>query len=119
MTDLTRKQIVDAHDALESLTDTCVHDSELAEELRELVLRALPPRPHPTMADVEWDDKKHYLAEAEHANDYTVMMLKPMRLEPRIKCLAFHSGDFCIVYSDPKDLTPTGRRYTLTEVHDD
>lgn len=71
--------------------------------------------PAPTMAEVEWDDDKHYMAEAEHVREYTVIMLKPMRSEPRIKCLAFHDGDFCIVYSDPEDLTPTGRRYTPTQ----
>ncbi|MBU5654495.1 hypothetical protein KPA07_06160 [Corynebacterium aurimucosum] len=125
MTNPTRQQIINAHEALielcrlvEELAVTEVQARQ-AWKRHASIRAALPPKPQPTMADMEWDDDEHYLAEAEHANDYTVMMLKPMRLEPRIKCLAFHFGDFCIVYSDPKDLTPTGRRYTLTEVQDD
>lgn len=117
MTSPTRQEIIDAYEALETLCAR-VPEETPAYAMKSLILTALPPRPQPTMADVEWDDEKHYLAEAEHANDYTVMMLKPMRLEPRIKCLAFHGRDFCIVYSDPKDLTPTGRLYTLTEVQE-
>ena len=119
MTTPTREQILRAHTALTNMCEIVERRAGYRPtEYERDILAALPPRPQPTMADVEWDDEKHYLAEAEHANDYTVMMLKPMRLEPRIKCLAFHGRDFCIVYSDPKDLTPTGRLYTLTEVQE-
>ncbi|OFN17757.1 hypothetical protein HMPREF2604_07395 [Corynebacterium sp. HMSC055A01] len=124
MTNPTRQEIIDAYDALEILYDLVevlsFTDSEthLARKHCATVLAALPPKPRPTMVEIEWDDDKHYMAEAEHVHDYTVIMLKPMRSEPRIKCLAFHDGDFCIVYSDPEDLTPTGKRYTLTEVQE-
>ena len=120
----TRAQILNAHEALEELKNVALNAADFCGDKDKFlmwkneILAALPPKPQPTMAEVEWDDDKHFLAEAEHANDYTVMMLKPMRLEPGIKCLVFHGGDFRIAYSDPKDLTPTGKRCTLTEVQD-
>ena len=114
----TRQEILDAQLARQwaEWNKSCEVSSPEIQAAANFILANTPA---PTMAEVEWDDDKHYLAEAEHANDYTVMMLKPMRLEPGIKCLVFHGGDFRIAYSDPKDLTPTGKRYTLTEVQDD
>jgi len=117
----TRQEIINAHIALDALEYSAFKGAEnrTEEEIslyrKGLILAALPPKPRPTMVEIEWDDDKHYMAEAEHVHDYTVIMLKPMRSEPRIKCLAFHDGDFCIVYSDPEDLTPTGRYYTPTQ----
>ena len=67
----------------------------------------------PTMADVEWDDDEHYLAEAEHANWYKVVMISCDR-NGMIHCAV--RGDLYI--ADPEDLTPTGKRYTLTEVQE-
>ncbi|ACP33540.1 hypothetical protein cauri_1947 [Corynebacterium aurimucosum ATCC 700975] len=75
MTQPTRQEIITAYEALETLTDTCIHSSEQAEELQELVLRALPPKPQPTMAEEEWDDDKHYLAEAEHVSWGKMVMI--------------------------------------------
>lgn len=117
MSNPTRREIIDAYEALDTL---CERASEIAPTyaIRSHILAALPPIPRPTMAEVEWDNDKHYLAEAERVNGVKVAMLKPMRLYPQIKCLAFDGGDFCIEYPDPDDLTPTGKRYTLTEVQD-
>lgn len=113
----TRAEIIEAQIARQwaERNKACEVSSPEIQAAANFILAHTTP---PTMAEVEWDDDEHYLAEAEHANDYTVMMLKPMRLEPGIKCLVFHGGDFRIAYSDPKDLTPTGRRYTLTEVQE-
>ena len=117
MTNPTREEIQTAHEALETLTNTCIHSADQAEELQELVLRALPPKPRPTMEDVEWDDDVHYLAEAESDLFGTVIMLAK-------------NEDGHIEFFDPKSktsrtdesltrtLTPTGRRYTLTEVQE-
>lgn len=115
----TRKQIHDAYDALETLTNTCIHGGDLAEELQELVLRALPPKPHPTMADVEWDNEKHRFAEAEHPDYGKVIMLQRDLNTGRVRVLLTDYGEFHMPYALPQNLTPTGRRYTLTEVQDD
>ena len=110
MTSPTREEIQTAYEALETLTNTCIHSGDLAEELQELVLRALPPKPRPTMADVEWDDEKHYLAEAEHSWGTVAMLSRGGN--GLIRCA--NKGE---VYDAlPEDLTPTGKRYTLTEV---
>lgn len=67
----------------------------------------------PTMADVEWDDDEHYFAEAEHVSWGAVTMIYRDR-NGTIRCAA--KGEVYI--AAPEDLTPTGRRYTLTEVQE-
>lgn len=118
MTEPTREQIAAAYEALESLTDTCIHSSDLAEELQELVLLALPPKPQPTMADVEWDDDKHYLAEAQSISGIKVVMLHRVT-DTQILCLGKGNSGHWTYYYSPEALTLTGKRYTLTEVQDD
>lgn len=113
----TRKQIHDAYEALETLTNTCIHSGDLAEELQELVLRALPPKPHPTMEDVEWDDDEHYLAEAQSISGLKLVMLHPV-VDSQILCLGRGDVRYWTYYCNPENLTPTGRRYTLTEVQE-
>lgn len=115
----TREDIIEAHKALTNLLKLASGTSTASAIFNEKIVRdALPPKPLPTMAEVEWDGELHYLAEAERVDGVKVAMLKPMRLYPQIKCLAFDGGDFCIVYPDPESLTPTGKRYTLTEVQE-
>lgn len=110
----TRDQIISAHEALETLCARVPEETPVY-AMKSLILAALPPRPQPTMAEVEWDDDKHYLAEAEHADGYTVIMLSA---EPGI-VQTFHYGEVDRArYSFPEDLTPTGKRYTLTEVQE-
>ncbi|MDK8505575.1 hypothetical protein [Corynebacterium accolens] len=124
MTDPTRQEILDAYSALEELKNVALSAADFCGDTEKFlmwkneILKALPPKPQPTMAEIEWDDDKHYLAEAERVDGAKVAMLKPMRLYPQIKCLAFDGGDFCIDYPDPDDLIPTGKRYTLTEVQE-
>ncbi|MER0028424.1 hypothetical protein [Corynebacterium sp. KPL4043] len=119
----TRQEIHDAHKALQKLLvyaltwgdDTT---SELYRELYGEVLAALPPLPRPTMAEIEWDEETHYLAEAEHPYQGKVLMLGK----------SFFSGRICItrakengaLWSEvkPETLTPTGRSFELTEVQE-
>lgn len=69
----------------------------------------------PTMADVEWDDDKHYLAEAEQAILGKVVMLGPNEDGFINFCFLSHrESKYDAAY--PSTLTPTGKRYTLTEV---
>ena len=58
----THEEIIAAHEALEKLCDRL----PATRSAKESILRALPPKPQLTMAEVEWDDDKHYLAEAKH-----------------------------------------------------
>ena len=118
MTNPTRKQIIDAHEALGELRGLAEsspprHDPQ-AEALEHRILAVLPPKPRPTMADVEWDDNVHYLSEAEHAKWGKVVMIY-LDSFGTIRCAV--KGD--LYFAAREDLTPTGRRCTLTEVQDD
>mgnify|MGYP001758084404 CR=1 FL=1 len=123
MSNPTRQEILNAHDSLEEITGYLDHSfsgytRNIISALLENVRDALPPRPQTTMADVEWDDDEHYLAEAEHAYWGKVIMLYRHAGLRQIQYLRA-GGANEIRLADPADLTPTGRRYTLTEVQDD
>lgn len=115
----TRQEIIDAHDALGELralaeSNPPRHDTH-AEKLEGHIFAALPPLPQPTMAEVEWDDDKHYLAEAEHIDWGKVVMLAPAENTRTIRCALQNDEVISIVFCTPGNLTLTGKRYTLTE----
>ena len=72
MSNPTRKEIIDAYKTLEYLIKN-LYDIPLEEAKRttsyERLAKFLPPRPQPTMAEVEWDDDLHYLAAAQYAKE--------------------------------------------------
>ena len=113
----TRQEILSAHEALETL---CVRapDETPAYALKSLILAALPPKPQPTMAEVEWDDEKHYLAEAEHPGWGKVIMLGMTPVSKVVRTFTKREGACYFPSVPPKSLTPTGKRYTLTEVQE-
>lgn len=115
MTKPTREQILAAHYAAEQLAllATSITERQDVKDYKEMILRALPPKPLPTMAEVEWDDEVHYLAEAEHENGDAVIMLGK-DASGRINIVG--KGFVASVYTNL--LTPTGKRYTLTEVQE-
>lgn len=122
MTEPTREQILAAHRALAHLynaaSDGLPISEQVARSIRGEILTALPPKPRPTMADVEWDDELHYLAEAENEGWGKVLMLG-MDHESRGVTILVKTGN--VVYlpcAKPQSLTPTGKRYTLTEVQE-
>ena len=116
MTNPTRKQILTAHKALTGLCNLVeVHAGYRPDEYAQNILKALPPKPQPTMAEVEWDDELHYLTEAEHVEWGTVIMLRYERGFDRIQ--VFRTGTpNKFGFASLASLTPTGKRYTLTEV---
>lgn len=107
------------------------HDT-LADELRELlqdwegqpITEETAPRllnelhgllPAQTMAEIEWDDEEHFLAEATYEGDdgdhYAVIMLQKHG-GGGIRCLEGHR----VVMANAGDLIPTGRRWALCDV---
>ncbi|OFT33352.1 hypothetical protein HMPREF3169_07820 [Corynebacterium sp. HMSC08C04] len=72
--------------------------------------------PAPTMAEVEWDNDKHRFAEAEHPDHGEVIMLNVSQRSDKVRIVFNQYGEFYMGYTSPENLTPTGRRYTLTEV---
>lgn len=114
MTSPTREEIRAAHRALTTLSMLASDMSTTSAIFNEKIVRAaLPPLPRPTMAEVEWDDGEHYLAEAEHENGDAVIMLGK-DASGRINIVG--KGFVASVYTNL--LTPTGKRYTLTEVQE-
>lgn len=120
----TRAQILNAHEALEELKNVALSaadfcgDTEKYLAWKSEIIAALPPLPRPTMAEVEWDDDEHYLAEAEHGTYSGVVMLSKNALSGTVRVLA-KIGDINDVRTvEAVELTPTGKRYTLTEVQE-
>ncbi|WP_408927069.1 hypothetical protein ACKFR5_03035 [Corynebacterium marquesiae] len=117
----TRLDIIRAHQTLNDLriflNAKGELDSDTIKYTMSVIKKALPPKPEPTMADVEWDDDKHYLAEAEHPNYGKVIMLG-LEMHGLIDFFTspYHTKRCLAV--ERETLTPTGRRYTLTEVQE-
>ena len=116
MSNPTREEIISAHDALETLCAR-VPEETPAYMLKSLILAALPPKPQPTMAEVEWDDDKHRFGEAEHPLWRTAIMLGPAE-EKMIEVFIPHLREFRYRIARRETLTPTGKRYPLTEVQE-
>ena len=124
MTNPTRQEIVNAYEALSDITylaDTYLSSIsgrlDETRELRQTILRALPPLPRPTMAEIRWNDDVHYLAEAAHPDHGKVIMVG--RKGNLLIDVFYFSGMRNKVSSlYATDLTPTGKRYTLTEVQE-
>lgn len=116
-----REEILDAFEALHSLTEFAIlHSTDWKEEgeMRKCcvrIIQALPEKPRPTMADVEWDDELHYLAEAEHPKLGKVIMLSRSGHRSGIYYLRSGVDGRLIGLDSPDKLTPTGRRYILQE----
>lgn len=118
MSNPTRQDIINAYSALDDLRDNALEwEGVKAQKQYHAVLKILPPIPQPTMDEVEWDDDKHFLAEAETPELGKVAMLSKTEsgliefiMKPytaSIKSCAW-----------PEYFTPTGCRYTLTEVQE-
>lgn len=116
MTKPTHKEIIDAYDALDTLCDRV----PATRSAKESILRALPPKPRPTMAEVEWDEDEHYLAEANYLHGGQVIMLTPVEDQVgnhqiyAIKC--FRKDNGYTFTANSHFIKPTGKRYTLTEM---
>lgn len=119
----TRQEIIDAYTAVttlarlaEEFTPVRVEEHKEINDLHLAVRAVLPPKPQPTMAEIEWDDDKHYLAEAETESGVKVVMLSQNR--DFIRCIQPPNAGDVVIGVPSEDLTPTGRRYTPTEVQE-
>ncbi|MBM0244585.1 hypothetical protein GWO63_010130 [Corynebacterium macginleyi] len=110
----TRQEILDAHEALDEMFHHILFSGgHCPSKAREQILAALPPIPRPTMDEVEWDDSKHYLAEADHPTWGKVIMLFKKVGTGNIFVNFPEDGEQSFIYCTPENLTPTGRRYVL------
>ena len=119
MTNPTRQEIINAHKALEELYDWALEWAGTRAHSRYGAIRdVLPPKPKPTMADVEWDNDKHYLAEAVHPGLGKVIMLGNSPVDGLIRVARDEENIDLWQATESEFLTPTGKRYTLTEVQE-
>lgn len=117
--DLNKDVIIDTYNALDELKHLALKDIQRNIEKYEIgscvniIRTALPPKPVPTMADIEWNDEKHFLAEAEHSEYGKVIMIGDAHLHTLV--IDTRDDITKTKYVDSARLTPTGRRYTLTD----
>lgn len=118
MTNPTRQEIINAQLARQwaEWNKSCEVSSPEIQAAANFILAHTTP---PTMADVEWDEDKHYLAEAEHPEYGQVVMLGKNFFFGRIRIMSTKEKDALWILAEPESLTPTGKRYALTEVQDD
>lgn len=112
MTNLTRQEIIDAQLARQwaEWNKSCEVSSPEIQAAANFILAHTTP---PTMADVEWDDEKHYLAEAEHSEYGKVTMVSKAASCGDINYLRTGTNSCLLSLGSPDKLTPTGRRYVL------
>lgn len=118
MTQPTRQEIIDAQLARQwaEWNKSCEVSSPEIQAAANFILAHTTP---PTMAEVEWDNDKHYLAEAEHLQFGKVIMLYKNPAADSIEVIYKNQDGITPSITYPGALTPTGRRHTLTEVQDD
>lgn len=123
MTKQSHQDIETAHASLRELHRLAkatpmlfIKDFSKQNELLDDVLKVLPPIPKLTMAEIEWDDDEHYLAEAEHP-DYGLVIMLSEGDEPGVIHAMCREGkvDRVLQVSDER-LTLTGRRFVLTDL---
>ena len=110
----TTKAAYNALDMLEELTHETYIDSGSRKTIRhiiEAVSAALPPKPHNTMAHIEWDPNIHYLAEAHHDILGTVVMAGIEPSTKEILCVYTQHNYPQSAFIDPEKLVPTGEQY--------
>lgn len=119
MTNPTRQEIIDAHEALEELKNVALSAADFCGDTEKFlmwkneILKVLPPKPQPTMAEVEWDDDKHHLAEAE--DEHGIRMIMVSDELDFIRCMQPPNAGGIVLGVPKKDLTPTVRRYVLQD----
>ena len=113
----TRQEIIDAYEMLDVLLGYAEdRNPDLVPTRRRIIEKALPHKPQPTMAEVEWDDEKHYLAEAESSKLGKVVMIRKTGGLIEFTMKPYTPQTKGAIW--PEKLTPTGKRYTLTEVQE-
>lgn len=113
----TRQQVIEAHNSLEHLVKS-LYGIPLEEAKNDTsykrLAKFLPPKPRITMNEIRWDDREHFLAEAEHHEYGKVVMIRESELVIFVQPVEGVIGE--IKVAALTELTPTGKRYTLKEV---
>lgn len=114
---LSQQEIVSAHEALSTLFaySTSTLPERVAKGYLNEILKALPPEPQLTMADIDWEHSKHFLAVAEDTRDKQRLIMLFPEVNGLIRCIrgeGLHSYTETILR---EYLVPTGQLYTLVD----
>lgn len=121
MTTPNRDHIIQAYTKLNDLCDSLYMGWGMSTDniniSKRAILDVLPPIPEPTMAEIEWDEDQHYLAEARTSHGPVIMLAKVYDSadgETYIRCITKDSDKDAVLNIYPASrLIPTGKRYTL------
>ena len=122
MSQPTRQEIIDAQLARQWAEQVQQSDAEYerrgrrysGDPMRAAAAYILSHIPASTMAEVEWDDELHYMAEAEYRGGVKVVMLS--QYGDFINCIQPPNAGDVVIGLPKEDLTPTGRNYTPTQL---
>ena len=121
MSQPTREEIIRAHETLNNLCAYLrmgwrVRPANIKDS-KDIIKKALLPKPKATMAETRWDDEHHYLAEAESENGVKVVMLS--QNGDFIRCIQPPNAGDVVIGLPREELTPTGRHYIPTHSQED
>lgn len=114
MANPTRQDIINAHAAVEGLTNAALPTADFCGDKDKFLMwqkeitKLLPPKPEPTMSELEWYGAEYYLAEADHSAYGLVIMIGEGVAPDTIRVVRT-GGYACEVAAG--DLIPTGHRY--------
>jgi len=121
MSQPTREEITHAHDALNHLCNCLEMGLRMGATTinanKSVIEKALLPKPKRTMAETQWDNEEHYLAEAETEDGIKVVMLSQNR--GFIRCIQPPNAGDVVIGLPREELTPTGRYYTPNQTQED
>lgn len=121
MSQPTREEIIRAHETLNDISIFLYAKGELGADTIKYIIntleKSLLPKPKRTMAEIQWDNEEHYLAEAETEDGIKVVMLS--QNGDFIRCIQPPNAGDVVMGLPKKDLTPTGRYYTPTQTQED
>lgn len=115
MTNMTRKDIINAYEALDRLEKAAWkgsqndYEEEYHTQGKDLILKLLPPKPELTMEDIDWDPDDYYLVEAEHPDYGTVIMVEKSFYTGYILVVAKDESGVRCINVEPKELTLIGK----------
>ena len=123
----TREAVITAYEALDRFTQLSFTDDPATNryreheisQLKEKITQVLPPNPQPTMAEIEWNNNKHFL---------TIARVRSNSPENGSRYIMLHNGIYddeidiiyCVAEENPHGhvsrihgefLIPTGEKY--------
>lgn len=121
MSQPTREEIIRAHETLNYLYERLemglgIGGTNIKYSL-SVIEKALLPKPRVTMAETQWDNERHYLAEAETEDGIKVVMLS--QNGDFIRCIQPPNAGDVVIGLPREELIPTGRYYTPNQTQED